>query len=96
MCQTARRASSRCADRSPLWLPGAPVLLLLDAGVEHLVLDALRCGAQGYLIKGNCRAADVISAVQALRRGEAVLSPRVVGLLMDDLLYRDCSNNPQR
>jgi two-component system response regulator DegU len=75
------------------FLPGGRVVLLLGSEMEHLVLEALRWGAQGYLIKEKCQAADVISAVQAVRQGEAVLSPRVLGLMMDDLARRGCSGS---
>jgi DNA-binding NarL/FixJ family response regulator len=56
--------------------------------VQHLhksyrdtVLPAIEAGATGYLLKDAPRA-DLLRAVQAAARGEAVLSPSVAARLM--------------
>lgn len=59
----------------------APKILLVDMDAdEERFLTAVRCGVKGYLLK-DVRASDVIAAVRAVSRGEAVCSPQLCAVL---------------
>ena len=56
--------------------PGVAVLVLTMSEDADSVFAALRAGARGYLLKESA-AGDVVRAVRAVARGEAVFGPRV-------------------
>ena len=56
------------------------VVLTSSDDVDHMI-EAMRAGAQGYLLKTEGAAA-VLDAVRAAARGEVALAPRVAGVLM--------------
>jgi DNA-binding NarL/FixJ family response regulator len=45
-------------------------------------------GASGYIIK-RAAASELVAAIRAVSRGEAVLSPAITRLLLEDYLHRD-------
>ena len=57
-------------------LPSAEVLLVGMEDDEEQFLSAIRAGSSGYLLK-DASAADVLSAVRSVSRGEAVCPPRL-------------------
>jgi DNA-binding NarL/FixJ family response regulator len=59
----------------------AHVLVLTTYDTDSYVLPAIEAGATGYLLKDAPRA-ELIRAVQAAARGQAVLSPSVATRLM--------------
>jgi len=59
----------------------ARVLVLTTYDTDSYVLPAIEAGATGYLLKDAPRA-ELLRAVQAAARGEAVLSPSVATRLM--------------
>jgi DNA-binding NarL/FixJ family response regulator len=59
----------------------ARVLVLTTYDADSYVLPAIEAGATGYLLKDAPRA-ELIRAVRAAARGEAVLSPTVAARLM--------------
>ena len=59
----------------------ARVLVLTTFDTDSYVLPAIEAGAAGYLLKDAPRA-DLLRAVQATARGEAVLAPSVAARLM--------------
>jgi len=61
--------------------PGARVLVLTTYDTDRDVLPAIEAGATGYLLKDTPRE-ELLRAVRAAHRGEAVLSPTVAGRLM--------------
>ncbi|MHA6781389.1 response regulator [Pseudonocardia saturnea] len=61
--------------------PSARVLVLTTFDTDRDVLPAIEAGATGYLLKDTPRA-ELLRAVRAAHRGEAVLSPAVAGRLM--------------
>jgi DNA-binding NarL/FixJ family response regulator len=65
-------------------LPGARVIVLTSFAEEDKLLPALRAGAAGYLLK-NARPQDVVRAVRAASRGEALLDPVVAARLIESL-----------
>jgi len=62
-------------------VPGARVLVLTTYDTDRDVLPAIEAGAAGYLLKDTPRE-ELLRAVRAAHRGEAVLSPTVAGRLM--------------
>jgi len=66
----------------------AGVIVLHGAGQEPVVLEALRAGALGHLEKTDIRPAQVLAAIRAVSRGQAVLSPPVAGWILDQVLER--------
>jgi len=61
--------------------PAARVLVLTTYDTDNEVLSAIEAGATGYLLKDAPRE-ELIRAVRAAHKGEAVLSPSVAGRLM--------------
>jgi DNA-binding NarL/FixJ family response regulator len=61
--------------------PDVRVLVLTTYDTDRDVLPAIEAGATGYLLKDTPRD-ELVRAVRAAHRGEAVLSPAVAGRLM--------------
>jgi len=66
----------------------AGVIVLHGAGQEMRVLEALRAGALGHLEKPDIRPAQVLAAIRAVSRGQAVLSPALAGRIVDEVAER--------
>ena len=66
----------------------AGVIVLHGAGQEMRVLEALRAGALGHLEKQDVRPPQVLAAIRAVSRGEAVLSPGLAGRILDEVAER--------
>jgi DNA-binding NarL/FixJ family response regulator len=62
--------------------PHVAVLVLTMVAGDEAVVDALRAGARGYLLKGADRA-ELTRAIQAVAAGEAIFGPQVARRLMD-------------
>jgi DNA-binding NarL/FixJ family response regulator/class 3 adenylate cyclase len=65
-------------------VPTARVLFLSASDDRSNVVQALRAGANGYLIKTS-RSAELIEALHRVHRGEVVLPPTVASYLLDEL-----------
>jgi DNA-binding NarL/FixJ family response regulator len=61
-------------------MPDLPVVILTTFQTAESVAEAFGAGAKGYLLK-DADAADLITAVRAARRGEALLAPAVADRL---------------
>ncbi|HSO64597.1 MAG TPA: response regulator transcription factor [Ornithinibacter sp.] len=59
------------------------VLILSASGEQHDVLDAIKAGATGYLVK-SASAQEIVDAVRATARGEAVFTPGLAGLVLGE------------
>ena len=57
-------------------LPKVPVVLLTMHTEEHYILDSLRAGARGYVLKSEA-ATDLVNAIEEVSKGAGYLSPRV-------------------
>jgi DNA-binding NarL/FixJ family response regulator len=64
--------------------PDVRVLVLTTYDTDSDVLPAIEAGATGYLLKDTPRD-ELLRAVRAAHRGEAVLSPAVAGRLMGQM-----------
>jgi len=62
--------------------PEVKVLVLTTYGADEWVLDAIRSGASGYLLKGTPRAA-LLSAIKGTAAGQTHVDPSVAGKLFD-------------
>ncbi len=61
--------------------PAIRILVLTTFDADRDVLPAIEAGATGYLLK-DTPGEDLVRAIRAAHRGEAVLSPAVAGRLM--------------
>jgi len=65
-------------------LPHQRVLILTTFGLDEYIIDALRAGASGFLLK-DAPTHDVLAAVRAVAAGDAVLSAGVTRQLLDQV-----------
>jgi DNA-binding NarL/FixJ family response regulator len=61
---------------------GIRVLILTTYDLDEYVVEALRAGASGFLLKDS-PAEDLVDAVRIVHRGEAVVGPRITRRLLD-------------
>jgi DNA-binding NarL/FixJ family response regulator len=69
--------------------PNTKILVLSGTLSEFVVIDALRRGASGYLVKDEIRADDLQKAVRAVQDGETVMGKGVA-----NILARSLGSNP--
>lgn len=63
--------------------PETVIVMLTVRDDDDKLFTALKYGAQGYLLK-DIRAADMLALLRGALRGEAALSPRMAGLVLDE------------
>ncbi|MFJ9999134.1 response regulator [Streptomyces werraensis] len=63
-------------------LTGVHVVMLTNYGMDEYVLDALRAGAAGFLVK-DILPEDFLHSVRVAARGDALLAPAVTRTLID-------------
>jgi DNA-binding NarL/FixJ family response regulator len=68
--------------------PEINVLVLTMYDNEEYFREMLEVGASGYIIK-RAAATELVSAIRAVYHGEAVLSPAITRLLLEDYLNHD-------
>jgi DNA-binding NarL/FixJ family response regulator len=73
--------------------PSVRVLVLSASGEQEHVLEAVKAGATGYLVKSASRA-ELLDAVRRVARGDAVFTPGLAGLVLGE--YRRLSEAPAR
>jgi DNA-binding NarL/FixJ family response regulator len=64
--------------------PRERVLILTTFGLDDYIIDALRAGASGFLLK-DAPTQEVVDAVRAVAAGDAVLSPGITRQLLDQV-----------
>jgi DNA-binding NarL/FixJ family response regulator len=64
-------------------LPEVRVIALTVSEEQEDLLEALRVGARGYVVKSVAQA-EIVNAILAVARGESWLSPRIAGKLIDE------------
>jgi len=72
-------------------LPEVRVLMLSASGEEQSVLDAVKAGATGYLVKSTAPAA-FLDAVRRTAAGDPVFTPGLAGLVLGE--YRRMAAGP--
>jgi DNA-binding NarL/FixJ family response regulator len=68
-------------------LPRQRILILTTFGLDEYIIDALRAGASGFLMK-DAPTEEVIAAVRAVAAGDAVLAASVTRQLLDQVARR--------
>ncbi len=63
-------------------LPDTQVLVLTTLNDDETVFEAVRAGAQGYLLK-DVTEQELLDTIRALRRGESRLTPQIARKVMD-------------
>jgi len=62
--------------------PETAIVVLSMHGSEEFVRPAVRAGARAYLVKGSGMS-ELIAAIRAVARGEALFSPQISKLMLD-------------
>jgi DNA-binding NarL/FixJ family response regulator len=65
-------------------LPRQRILILTTFGLDEYIIDALRAGASGFLLK-DAPTQEVVDAVRAVAADDAVLSTKVTRQLLDQV-----------
>jgi len=68
-------------------MPRHRVLILTTFGLDEYIIEALRAGASGFLLK-DAPVDDLLGAVRAVAAGDAQLSPAVTKRLLDQVARR--------
>ncbi len=71
--------------------PAVRVLILSASGEQHDVLEAVKAGATGYLVKSASRD-ELLNAVRRVALGDTVFTPGLAGLVLGE--YRRLSDTP--
>ncbi|MGW4028960.1 response regulator [Streptomyces sp. NPDC004838] len=74
-------------------LAGVKVLVLTTYDTDDHVLDALRAGASGFLVK-DTRPADLLTAIRTVAAGDALLSPGPTARLIARVLTAPSAPGP--
>ena len=64
--------------------PGAKILVLTTYGTDDWVLDAIRAGASGYLLKDSPREG-VLSAIRGTIDGKTFVDPSIAGKILNEI-----------
>ena len=73
--------------------PASRVLILSASGEQQDVLDAVKAGAAGYIVKSAGRA-EFLDAVRKTAAGDAVFSPGLAGLVLGEFRRLAASHAP--
>lgn len=71
--------------------PSVRILVLSASGEQEDVLEAVKAGATGYLVK-SASAAELLDAVARTAQGDAVFTPGLAGLVLGE--FRRIATNP--
>ena len=78
-------ATKRIVDDSRL--DGVHVVILTTFDLDEYVFEAIRAGANGFLVK-DTEPAELLRAVRAVVAGDALLSPRITRRLIEEFASR--------
>ena len=73
--------------------PAARIIALTMYRQEQYMLDAIRAGARGYLLK-TVDARDLLAAIEAVHRGEYLIDPLVASRVLSEL-HLDMPESPR-
>ena len=74
-------------------VPGTRVLVLTTFDLDEYVVDAVRAGASGFLLK-DVRPDDLVHAVRVVARGESMVAPAVARRLLERFAARPVATGP--
>jgi len=63
-------------------LPATRILVLTTLETEDVVFEAIRAGAQAYLLK-DATERELLETLRLVHRGESMLTPKIAGKVMD-------------
>jgi DNA-binding NarL/FixJ family response regulator len=75
-------------------LSGTHVVILTNYGLDEYVVNALRAGAGGFLVK-DTEPADLLQGVRVAARGDALLSPAITRRLIGEYVARRPGPSPE-
>ncbi len=76
------------ATRTLMAAPDPPAILILTTyDIDEYVIEALRAGAAGYLLK-DVEPADLVAAIRSVAGGDMPMAPSVIRRLVDEFLTR--------
>lgn len=67
-------------------LPATRVMVLTTFDTDVMVFDAVRAGAQAYLLKDTSEA-EVLDTIRAVHRGESRMTPQIAAKVMDQFRH---------
>jgi len=73
-------------------LPNTQILVLTTLNDDETVFEAVRAGAQAYLLK-DAEEDELLETIRALRRGESRLTPQIARKVMDQ--FRRLAQSPK-
>src|SRR4051794_16457784 len=65
--------------------PTTAVLMLTGTEPDDRVLEAVRAGASGYLLKGDVELSHITTAIRSVAAGHSTLSPRAARIVIDHI-----------
>ena len=74
-------------------LPGVTIVMLTVRDENEKLFEAVKSGAQGYLLK-NIRSRDLVDLLRGAMRGEAAITPATAGRMLEE--FRRLSQQPLR
>ncbi|NQU08162.1 MAG: response regulator transcription factor, partial [Candidatus Abyssubacteria bacterium] len=66
-------------------VPGVKIIALSVHSDKRFVVEMLRAGASGYLLK-DCALDELVRAIRAVNANQTYLSPEVVGTMIDEFI----------
>lgn len=75
--------------------PAVRVLILSMVIDRNCVLECLKAGAKGYLVK-DCAAEELVNAIRALSAGESYLCTKITDVVISDYLLQSGQDNPSQ
>lgn len=73
--------------------PEIPIIILTAFSDDEGVLQCIRAGAKGYVLK-DVDVFDLAKTIRAVHRGQAVLDPKIAGAVMSGLQETDDPREP--
>jgi DNA-binding NarL/FixJ family response regulator len=73
--------------------PGTRVIALSIHTDRRFVVEALKAGASGYLVK-DCAFEELVQAIRTVMAKGSYLSPEITGVLVDDIVRRAPDEGP--
>jgi len=68
-------------------IPTTKVLILTTFDLDEYILEALRAGASGFLLK-EAPAEEIVHAIRVVANGAALLAPKITRRLLDRFAHR--------
>jgi len=72
-------------------LPNIRVLALSEHNKREFVIDMVKAGASGYMLK-ECVFDDLVQAIEAVAAGQSYLSPRVANIVLESISKKTAPN----